>query len=1011
MKSCFFALRSFTFFFVPTFFAAVLPLCAQDFAGRIVTSVAYVPVKQPIDPRDLKNMQLIEAGRPLDPRQVAATIDRLFASGLYDNIEVDAEPSGDGVALRFITHARLFVGHVGARGKISDPPSRGVILSHTQLQLGSAFDPGDLQIATKNIQQLLRENGLYQGQAGVETLTDPDIHNVTIRFDVEAGKRARYERPIIKGDTKLSDGAIIHATGWRIPLIHWWRQVTQALTDKGVSGIQKKYQKQDRLAASVNITSFDYNPDTVRLKPTLDINAGPKIEIRAVEAKVKKSKLHQLVPVYALGSVNNDLLTQGARNLHDYFQSRGYPDVDVTFKAEPPVDDEQIINYYIATGPRRRLVHIAIEGSEYFTLETVRERMFLHTSTFAMRYGRYSEAFRRADEKAIADLYKANGFRDARVTSDVVMNYKGKPEDIAVVFHIDQGKQWLVHSLTIGGAARLDVSRIRNQLMSMKGQPYADVNIASDRNRILDFYYNNGFSKAGFSYTTTPGPEPATVNVSYHITEGPQEFVRQVIITGLYRTHPSLVEKKIHVAPGEPVSMQRINDAAQRLTDLGIFSNVNTALQNPDGTTAYKYVLYDFDEASAYSLQFGFGLEVGQFGSTTNNLAEAGGAKGVSPIVSAAMNRINFLGTGQTLAVLARYSTLEQRESINYILPQFLGSTRRSVTFSLLYDTTQNVQTFSSRREEASVQESTKFNRASTLILRFAYRRVSTANVVIPALLIPQFLQPVRIGILSASYAQDHRDDPIDAHHGFWNTVDAGIAGNFFGSQRNFTRVLARNATYTPIGRNLVFARQTQIGVIVPFNIAPGSNSFNDIPLPERFFGGGSVSMRGFGDNQAGPRDIGTPDELPSATIPPINCGNNTHLPKYCPTGFPIGGNGLFFNTFELRFPLLFPNLSGVVFHDMGNIYTTFSDISFRYHQPSIQDFNYAVQAVGFGVRYKTPVGPVRLDLAYALNPTSFLGFNINETIQDLIKCGNSCVATPQHLSHFQFFFSIGQAF
>jgi outer membrane translocation and assembly module TamA len=258
-------------------------------------------------------------------------------------------------------------------------------------------------------------------------------------------------------------------------------------------------------------------------------------------------------------------------------------------------------------------------------------------------------------------------------------------------------------------------------------------------------------------------------------------------------------------------------------------------------------------------------------------------------------------------------------------------------------------------------------------------------------------LQPVRIGILTFSYIQDHRDDPANAHHGYWNTVDAGLAGSFFGSQRNFVRVLARNATYTLIGRNLVFARQTELGTIVPFNLGPNLTPANAVPLPERFFGGGGTSMRGFGFNEAGPRDLGT------ATSPA--------------TGFPIGGNGLFFNTFELRFPLLGPNISGVLFEDMGNIYTTFSDISLRYHQPSNnQDFNYAVQAPGFGIRYRTPLGPVRVDFAYALNPTRYNGYS--GTINDLLKCKpgevgqtQACTSSPRQLGHFQFIFSIGQAF
>ncbi len=1009
--------------FVAASIAGALGTAAgQDFSGRTVISIQYEPAVQPIDPRDLATAQLVEIGRPLDPRQVAATIDRLFSTGLYEDIRVDAEIAGNGVKLRFLTASQRFVGHVGARGHISDPPSRGVILSHAGLSLGSPFDPDDVESARKQIEQLLRDNGLYESQVGVATITDPDTHQVTTRFDVQAGKRARYEMPAIHGDTKLSDEAIVRATGWRIPLIHRWRQMTAVLTDKGVSGIEQKYQKQDRLTASVEVTSLDYDAATRRVKPALDIDAGPKVTIKAVEAKLKKSKLRQLVPVYIEGSVDNDLLTEGARNIHDYFQSKGYPDVDVTFKREPPQHDQEMINYYIATGPRRKLVNINFEGSQYFTLQTLQERMFLHTRTLALRYGRYSETFRKRDEEAIESLYKSNGFRDVKVTSTVETNYRGKPEDLGVSFRIDEGQQWRVSKLEISGAARLDLSPIQNQLASIQGQPYADVNVASDRNRILEYYYSNGFLKAAFSFTATPGPAPATINLTYNITEGPREFVRGVIISGLNRTRPSLVQNPINIQPGEPLSLTKINEIARQLTDLGIFATVNTAVQDPNGTNRYKYVLYDFDEAAAYGINLGFGLEVGQFGGTTNNLGEAGGAKGVSPLFSVTVNRLNFLGTGQSISLQVRYSTLEQRESINYVVPRFLGSLNRTLTFSLLYDTTQNVQTFSSSRQEASIQGTQRLNRASTLLLRFAYRRVSTGNVVIPSLLIPQLLQPVRLGILSASYVQDHRDNPADAHRGFWNTLDAGIAGNFFGSQRNFARVLARNATYTPIGRNLVFARQTQVGIIEPFNIPKGVTSFDAIPLPERFFGGGSVSMRGFGDNQAGPRDIGTTTEMPDGPIPSSCRGTK---PGDCATGFPIGGNGLFFNTLELRFPLVFPNLSGVAFHDMGNIYTNVSDISLRYRQRNDQEFDFAEQAVGFGVRYKTPVGPVRIDLAYALNPPRYLGFSTNETVQQLIACSPAviglppgapgynpnCTASPQRLSHFQFFFSIGQAF
>ncbi len=988
-------------------FASPADIQAQDFTGKTVTAIQYEPAAQPIDPRDLARMQLVQVGEPLNPRQVAATLDRLFSTGLYDDLQVDAEPSSSGVTVRFVTKPRRFIGHVGAQGDIKDPPSRAVIISNSQLNLGTPFDEEALQTAKATITEELRRNGLYRAKVDVTTIEDPDTHQMTIRFLVDAGKRAKYDVPTITGDTKLSNGAIIRATGWRIPLINRWRQITQSLTDRGTEGIQNRYAKANRLTATVDLKSLDYNPDTNRAKPILDINAGPRITIKALEAKVSKSKLRKYIPVYQENTVDNDLLAEGGHNLRDYFQSKGYPDVEVTYRPEDPKNDQEIINYYIALGPRRRLVNIDIVGNDYFLPATLQERMFLHTNTFVDRYGRYSESFRKRDEEAIADLYQANGFRDAKVVSTVETNYKGKENDLSVRFVINPGRQWLVSKLNIEGATRLDLTPIKTLFASAEGQPYTEINIASDRSRITEYYLARGFPSAGFRYTAVPNAENNTVNLTYQIREGPQEFVRQVIISGLYRTRPSLVQKRIDIQEGDPISTVKINEIARGLNDLGMFASVNTAIKNAEGNTQYKDVLYDFDEAARYSFNVGFGLFVGQFGGTTTNLSNSGGAKGVSPIAVFEVNRQNFLGRGQTVSLQVRYSTLEQRESLSYIVPRFLGSFNRTVTFSLLYNTTQDVQTFSSHRAEASVQTSQRFNRASTLLARFAYRRVSTGSVNIPSLLIPSLLQPVRIGIFSASYIQDHRDNPADAHHGFWNTVDAGVAGSFFGSQRSFYRALARNATYTPMGHGMVLARQTQVGGIIPFNTAAGLTRFEAIPLPERFFGGGSVSMRGFGDNQAGPRDIGTATQSPG----PVTS---------TPTGFPIGGNGLFFNNVELRFPLLWPNITGVFFHDMGNIYRNFGDISLRYHQNNNQDFNYAVQAAGFGIRYKTPLGPVRVDLAYTPNPPRYLGFNRNETIQDLLNCGPNqignpaypnCNASPQRLGKVQFFFSIGQAF
>ena len=425
----------------------------------------------------------------------------------------------------------------------------------------------------------------------------------------------------------------------------------------------------------------------------------------------------------------------------------------------------------------------------------------------------------------------------------------------------------------------------------------------------------------------------------------------------------------------------------RKLYDLGIFSQVDMAIQNPDGDEDNKYVVYNLDEARRYSITTGFGLQFARIGgsSAVTDLSDPGGAPGVSPRVSLALSRLNLFGTGQTVTVQGVVSTLQKRAVANYLVPKIFNMPKFDANFSLLYDDTFDVRTFQSKREEATVKLTQRVSKPITIFYDFTYRHVGIENLKIDPLLLPQLAQSVRVGIAEINIIQDRRDDPLDAHKGIYNTLDIGIATKAFGSQTSFARILARNATYHRLGSKLVLARETQIG-LQPAWAIPSNAEFGDpIPLAERFFAGGGNTDRGFPENQAGPRD----------TL----------------TGFPLGGSAMFFNNTELRFPLYGANINGVLFEDMGNVFSSIGAVTFRVNQHNQQDFDYMNHAVGFGIRYKTPIGPLWLDLADSLNPPKFNGFPGNYA--QLVQCSaaNTCQASAQQISHFQFFFSIGQAF
>ena len=983
--------------------AGQAPGQSAGFEGKGITGVTYDPPVQPLDRRDLDRIQLLHAGSPLHADDVAETIERMFATGRYSDIQVDATLSGDQVALRFITRGTSFIGHVEASGKISNPPSAAQIADAAQLNLGEPFRPEMIAQAQKNIERLFISNGLYEASVRLAPLEDPAHQQTNIRIVVDKGVRARYEVPNIRGDTKLDDHAIIRATGWRVLLIGRWRQVTEALTQRGIDNIGKRYQKKDRLTATVDLASLDYDPEDIRAKPTLDINAGPKIRVKAVDAKVSKGRMKRYVPIYQEGAVDRDLLVEGARNLRDYFQSQGFPDVDVNFRELPPQSDEQTIEYVIARGPRRKLVRIDITGGRYFDRDTLLERMFLQPSSFRMRWGRYSQAFVKKDEETIAELYRANGFRGVKVTASLQNQVGGKAAHIGITFHIVEGPQSLVEHLTLTGVSEEEQAALFARLSSGAGEPYSDLAIGMDRGAVVSYFYGLGYRHITFSATAQPAG-PNRVDLSYAIQKGEQEFVRDVLISGLKSTRPEVVDHILHINAGDPLSLNAARQAQRGLYDLGIFAEVDTAVQNAAGDERFKYLLIDFTEAHKYVMNVGVGAEIAQLGATTSNLSTPTGGTGFSPRFTFDLNRINLWGIGHTATLQTRLSNLEQRVGLSYLMPRFMDTPGRSLTISTLYDNSRDVRTFASHREEGAVQLSQRLSKPTTAMIRFAYRRVSVSDVVIPTLLVPQLLQPIRIGILSGNLVQDRRDNPTDPRHGIYNTVDAGVASSIFGSQRSFTRILARNATYHRITRNIVLARQLTFGAILPFHIPSGLTADDAVPLPERFFSGGNISHRGFPENQAGPRDTG-------AALAP----GGTQTP---PTGFPLGGDALFISNIELRFPLLGENIGGVLFHDAGNVYNDVGSISFRFHQKNLQDFNYMVHAVGFGIRYKTPVGPVRVDLGYSINPPRFQGFK--GTVQDLLACNPNlsagqlppqCQPVNQGISHFQFFFSIGQTF
>jgi outer membrane protein assembly complex protein YaeT len=949
-------------------------------SGQRITAIYLEPRDQPLS-RDQIGLSLgVRPGDRFDEIRLSEAIERLFGTGRYRDIYVTAEPENGGVALTFHTKPETFVSAVTVTG-VPDPPNPARLVSATRLELGMPLDEeADLPAAVEGLREVLRSNGFHTAQIQHDLTRRERTQETSIRFNVIPGARARFSRPVITGSPEQSERRLLRATGWqRWWGLRGWKDVTEQRVSEGLERLRSSYLKRDHLLARVVLKSLEYEPETNTIRPELEIEAGPRVFIRAEGAKVSRGLLRDLTPVYQERTVDRELLLEGQNNLVEHFQARGYFDAKASFRmTDPDASGEQRITYVIDRGPRYRLAHVAFSGNQYFRDETIRERLSITPARFPQyRRGRFSRALLERDRDVLMDLYRSNGFRDAVVQAEVEQNYQGKPLDLAVKLTIEEGQQWFVSDLELAGVNPRLLDTIGGLLNSTPGQPFSVVNVANDRDSVLNWYYNSGYPEATFDAQTIPVEGEARVALRYTIDEGRRNFVRDVLVNGLEVTKPDLVANRITVAPDEPLSQGGIVETQRQLYDLGIFAKVDVAVQNPLGRERNKYVLMQVEEARKYSLNLGLGAEFGRLGGGGANFDSPAGAAGFSPRVQVSLGRSNFGGLGHTASGTIRVSRFQRRALLNYFAPQFRGNEEVNLTFSNLIDRSQDIRTFTSTRLESAIQIGQRLSRANTLQYRVIVRNVSLEEetLKIDPNLIPVFSQPVSVTVFSSSFIQDRRDDPLDSTRGVYNTVDFGYAPGLLGRKASYTRLSARNSTYHRIRRNVVVARTATIGWLYNLQDAP-------VPLAERFFAGGATSHRGFPENQAGQRD-------------PV-------------TGFPVGGNAFVFFGTELRFPLLGDNLGAVLFHDMGNVYSSLSSISLRYRQRDRADFDYMVHAAGVGVRLKTPVGPVRVDLAYAPNSPRFVGFR--GTRDDLINRTGS-FNVPQRVRPFQFHFSIGQSF
>jgi outer membrane protein assembly complex protein YaeT len=970
-------------------------------------------------------------GAPLGREELKRSLRQLFATGLYETIAVEGVREQDGVALTFRGTPRTFIGTVSVDGARSDTVNTQLERA-SQLAPGARFTPVKLTQAVQQMRAALAQDGFYEPVITHTVTAHPEEQLVDITFHVVSGPQARVGTVEVSGEPGMSESDFRRHARLRAG-----ERVDRETGNRALAGVLKAYRGEQRLEAEIKLESQQFSTESQRVDFRFSANRGPEVKVLVEGASLSAERIKRVIPIFEEGSVDEDLLNEGNRRLRDYYQRMGYFDVKVEHERESTTAWLVTIRYKVRLGPRRRVERVSVAGNRYFDSATLKELLSVHAADALDRHGAYSQALVAADVNTLQTLYQNNGFYKARITpeTNAAETKTGITAPLTVVYRIEEGEQLRVGAVRLEGNEHADAARLALLMNTVAGQLLSPQNLAGDRDALLIDYMSRGFDQVRVEVSQQIEPADASkVDVVFHITEGRQIFVRKVLLTGLHYTRPETVAKAITLHPGDPLNETALMDTQRNLYDFALFNEIDTAIENPSGEEVNKTVLLQATEARRWALTYGGGLEA-QTGTPQYNCGgiKASGATcnpngkvGVSPRVLADITRNNLFGREQSISLRGNYGLLEQKINLLFQNPHFEGNRNFGLTVSGGYANSLDVSTYVASKLETGVRwtqhfdaRGFAFSRANTFIYEFDFRRVKVEadSLQVYPKEIAELSTAVRVAGPSLTWIRDTRDSPLDAHRGTYTSLQEFLSGEGFGAQANFYRLDLSNSSYYRFDKGrFVLARNTRYGQERTY----GELKSELLPLPERLYAGGATSLRSFGVNQAGPRD-----------------------PE---TGYPIGGAGALINSTELRLPpptlpWLGNTVSFVLFHDMGNVFTNAGDAwasALRVRQPLRDDckilipaseknanpvptgpststgvqgqcsFNYFSHAPGVGLRYHTPVGPIRFDFSYNLNPPIY-PVNIDYSLYP----ANPIYSNP-HVgegTHFNFFFSLGQTF
>jgi outer membrane protein insertion porin family len=886
---------------------SLLPLVAQSMEaagtdsilfGRTIRSIAFSS-DLPVDRSHYDPYLGIGPGDILTRTGVKGAIQFLYDCGRFSSIRAEAIPDGDAVDLVFNVRHNYYFNKFSIEGTV-DLNGRS-LWELVPLPIGQRFTEGRLEGARQAVLKLMRERGFYLAQVKSRTATDEKNRQVDTVFEVHPGDLATIRSIEAPGIPPREARELLEKLGYRKG-----RNYDRSRLNARLDRLRRHFLKKGFLAAVPKVSeSFDPEKNAVDLILTAT-NFG-KIKVVVDGFKMDRDQLRRLLPILTGEGLNQEIVEEGLNNLKNYLENQGYCEADVQISETTDPSGVRVFHYRIVPGHKFTVSYIRFKGNRALLDRELQASLEIQTKAFSQSRA-YSAGRLDDDVDSLKSLYESRGFLEAGIIPLIEPMDKGKK--LGITYLCEEGPRSRTRSLIISGNEALSTGELMGRIKLAPGRPYSPSLAEQDRQSLLALYNDRGYLWAQVTVRAGAPDEAHSYPVEFQVHEGIQSVVERILVLGNEMTRTSVIKKRIHLKENEPLSLVKLLQTQQALYGLGVFDQVRVAQQNSEGAAPYQDVVVRLQESRRFTVRYGLGYQ------------EREKLRGTLEFTD-----LNILGLARRGQLRLRGSSIEQQALFSLQQPQFRAIPVDSYfTFSILQ---RKDVSFDSRRFNASYQFSHPFREHTWGMIRYNFKNVRVLKSLIPESELGREDKTRNLSTFSVALVNDTRDEYLDPSKGFFSSTDFGVTPGFLSSQSYFS-FFSQNSYYRMLPKGVQAAGSVRFGAAHSLAENP------DLPISERFFAGGSSSLRGFDTDYAGPLDPGS--------------------------NKPLGGNALFVSSVEIRIPVFhFIHLAG--FYDTGNVFRTVKDIS-------LNGFSHTL---GGGLRIKTPFGPLRADYGYNLNLSSDL--------------------------------------